>query len=252
MEFNDFDFVNKQIVISGGTGDLGKEISLELLKRGGALTVIGTNQNKFEKLKKTAQPFSDRIKWLQADLSNDNGIKKVCNHFSEKDKIDILINLAGINLRNPILNTTFEEWDKVLNANLKAPYFLSQYAAKKMLKEKKGKIIHIGSLSSVLGLPNMGPYGASKGAVVQITKSMAVEWAPYIQVNAVAPGYYETTLTESIFKDEKRKKEILSRIPTNRTGEPKDLVGAVLFLSSDLSNYITGQTLFVDGGWTAY
>lgn len=103
MEFNDFDFVNKQIVISGGTGDLGKEISLELLKRGGSLTVIGTNQNKFEKLKKAAQPFS--IKWLQADLSNDNGIKKVCNYFSEKDKIDILINLAGINLRNPILNT---------------------------------------------------------------------------------------------------------------------------------------------------
>lgn len=252
MKYTDLDFTNKHIIITGGTGDLGKEISLEMVKRGGIVTIIGTNQEKFETLTKIAGSLSNRMNWLQSDLSVDGGIKKVCNHLSELDQIDILINLAGINIRNPILDTSFEDWDKVLNINLKAPYFLSQCAAKKMLKKKMGKIIQIGSLSSVIGLPNMGPYGASKGGVVQVTKSMAVEWAPYIQVNAIAPGYYETSLTEKLFKDEKRKAEILSRIPMNRTGEPKDLVGTALFLSSHLSNYITGQTLFVDGGWTAY
>ncbi|PLS14588.1 hypothetical protein CVD28_27335 [Bacillus sp. M6-12] len=250
MDNKDFSFKDNNIIIPGGAGDLGQEVTVNFLKRGANVTVIGTNKDKWDNLYNSVPVYKDQLHWIQADLATENGIEKVKKYMLEQDHIDILINFSGINLRNPILKTTFYEWDQVLNVNLKAPYFLSQYAARKMLQQGRGKIIHIGSLSSTLGLPNMGPYGASKGAIAQVTKSMAVEWAPVIQVNAVAPGYFRTSMTNELFEDEVRKSEILNRIPSKRTGNPDDLVGAILFLCSDAANYITGQMLCVDGGWT--
>ncbi len=170
----------------------------------------------------------------------------------EFGRIDILVNNAGTVIRKPSLEITEEDWDKVVNTILKASFFCAQAAAKVMIKQKKGKIINIGSLTSVRGLPGIIPYVASRGGILQLTKGLAVEWAPYkINVNAIGPGYFKTQQTAPLFADREWVKKTVARIPLGRTGIPQDLAGVVVFLASEASDYITGQMIFIDGGWLA-
>jgi len=162
------------------------------------------------------------------------------------------LNSVGTQVRKPVLEISEQEWDYLIGVNLKSVYFVTQAAAREMIKVKKGKIINITSLTSFIGLPNVSIYGASKGGIAALTRQWAIEWAKYnINVNAIGPGYFKTALTADLFKDETRFKWVLSRIPLGRTGVPEDLAGAAVFLASDASDYITGQIINVDGGWLA-
>ncbi|MED3790090.1 SDR family oxidoreductase [Peribacillus frigoritolerans] len=240
---------NKIALITGGTGDLGKSMALALGKAGANVIITGIDsEDKISAVKRDFLKENLPVTFEHLDVSNVHQIESVVKKYEE---IDILINCAGINVRRPMVDISEQDWDKVININLKGVFFTSQMAAKQMLKRKQGKIINMASLSSHIGLPNMGPYCASKGGVNQLTKAMAGEWAPHIQVNAIAPGYFDTELTQVLFQDEAWKNKVLSRIPTGRTGQAKDLNGLAVFLSSDASDYITGQTIYVDGGWTA-
>lgn len=246
-----FDLTGKTALVTGGSSGLGKGMASALLEAGASVILASENQAMLEETKYEFSTENRTVSTLLIDVSNKDHLLTLDEHLNNYDKIDILINAAGINIRKPILGTKFEDWDKILNTNLRGVYFVSQAVAKKMLKNKYGKIINIGSLTSSLGIRNIAPYGASKSGVAQMSKSMAVEWAPYIQVNTIAPGYFETELTRSILGDPVQREKILNRIPHGRVGKPEDLYGAVIYFSSSASDYVTGQVLFVDGGWTA-
>jgi 2-deoxy-D-gluconate 3-dehydrogenase len=169
----------------------------------------------------------------------------------EFGKIDFLFNNAGIIRRSPSEEFTEKDWDETIMTNLKGPFFLAQAVARVMISQKrKGKIINTSSLSAVQGGKRVPAYAASKGGLAQVTKSMANDWARYnILVNAIGPGWVKTELTDLLQKDKERYAEITSRIPLGRWADPEDMMGAAVFLASDASDYITGQTIFVDGGW---
>ena len=248
-----FDLSGKTALITGGSGSLGKSISKALASAGAEVIIAGIEP--LEKLLNIQREFEDsglKASVMNLDVSNYQQVQSLTETIrNDYGKIDILVNAAGTNARGPILETTLEDWEKVININLRGTFFVSQAVARLMFDQKNGKIINIGSLSSHIGLPNMGPYCASKGGVNQLTKAMAIEWASCIQVNAIAPGYFKTEMTAPMFKNEEWLQNILKRIPQGRTGVPEDLSGTAIFLASDASNYVTGQTLYVDGGWVA-
>jgi 2-deoxy-D-gluconate 3-dehydrogenase len=165
--------------------------------------------------------------------------------------VDILINNAGTIHREAAVDFALDDWERVLQVNLTSVFQLSQFAARNMIeRESGGKIVNIASLLSFQGGIRVPAYAASKGGVAQLTKALANEWAPkHIQVNAIAPGYFATTNTEALQADETRSRQILERIPAGRWGQPEDLAGAAIFLSSNASDYVTGTVLTVDGGW---
>jgi NAD(P)-dependent dehydrogenase (short-subunit alcohol dehydrogenase family) len=169
---------------------------------------------------------------------------------NKQGTIDILVNAAGVQIRKPFLEITEEDYDFVLDVNLKSIFRTCQIIIPFMKKQRTSKIINFASLTSAIGIVNVSPYTASKGGVAQLTKALAVEFAgDGIQVNAIGPGYFKSVISDELFQDEERKKWLLSRIPMGRTGEPGDLAGAAIFLASSASDYITGQTIYVDGGW---
>jgi 2-dehydro-3-deoxy-D-gluconate 5-dehydrogenase len=170
---------------------------------------------------------------------------------NEFGKIDFLFNNAGIIRRNPCEDFLESDWDGMLNINLKGPFFLAQAVAKVMISQKKkGKIVNTTSLIAVQGGKRVPAYAAGKGGLAQVTKSMANDWAQYnIQVNAIGPGWVKTEITQALREDTERNEEITGRIPMGRWADPLDLAGTAVFLASDASDYITGQTIFVDGGW---
>jgi NAD(P)-dependent dehydrogenase (short-subunit alcohol dehydrogenase family) len=187
---------------------------------------------------------------LQSDLSQSNEAERVVSDTVRLlGQIDILLNAAGTQVRKPIFEMTEQDYDYLMTVNLKALYFLSQSAAKEMVKRRKGKIINITSLCSFIGLSNISIYGASKGGVASVTRHFAVELAKHnIQVNGIGPGYFMTELTAGLFNDPERSKWVLGKIPIGRTGEAEDLKGTVVFLASAASDYITGQIRRLAGG----
>jgi NAD(P)-dependent dehydrogenase (short-subunit alcohol dehydrogenase family) len=167
--------------------------------------------------------------------------------------IEILVNNAGTASMSPSVDMSLEEWKKVIDINLTGVFLCARTAAREMIKKKYGKIINIASIYGAVGdIFPTAPYYASKGAVINLTRALAIEWAPQkVNVNAIAPGFFPSEMTETVFRDENTMKHILSRTPLGRTGEPLDLKAALTYLASPASNYVTGQTIFVDGGWTA-
>jgi 2-deoxy-D-gluconate 3-dehydrogenase len=194
-----------------------------------------------------------RVSTLVVDLSYMESIDKVVRAaVAEFGKIDILVNNAGIIRRTPAIEYSEKDWDEVMAVNAKTVFFLSQAAARDMMKRKHGKIINIASLLSFQGGILVPAYTASKAAVAQVTKALANEWAEHgICVNAIAPGYMATNNTKALREDPVRSKAILDRIPAGRWGQPEDLQGAVVFLASRASDYVNGHVLVVDGGWMA-
>lgn len=251
----EFSLNGKTAVVVGGSKGLGFGMATGLAKAGANVVLVSRNQDQLDSaaaeiVKETS---NENIVGFAADITSMDNInkllEKVCDRFGQ---IDILFNGAGVNKRVAALEFTEEDWDMVQDTQLKYVFFMCQAVARQMVaKGIKGKIINIASLTSQLGLPNMISYCAAKGAIVQITKAMANEWAQYgINVNAIGPGYYETEMTAPLFKDEKRKAELFARIPQKRFGLPSDLAGTAVFLASEASDYVTGQVLYVDGGFT--
>ena len=248
-----FDLTGKTALVTGGGRGLGRGIALALAEAGADVAVTSRTVDEIKAVSKEIESFSRRSFFQELDVRDANSMRSFVERIvKEQGQIDILVNAAGVNIRRPFLEITAEDWDFVMDINLRSVLLTSQLVIPYMAKMGKGKIINLASLTSQIGLKDLAIYGASKGGVAQITKAMAVEFAgDGIQVNAVGPGYFSTKMTKPVFDDEARRQWLISRIPMRRTGEDNDLAGVSIFLASNASDYITGQTIYVDGGWLA-
>ena len=252
MIMNLFDLSGKTAIVTGSNTGLGQAICVGLSEAG--CNIVGVSRRSSEETKKLVEKNNRKFYEINADLSNIDSVTEIINESIKfYGKVGILGNNAGMILRNDSIDVTEEDWDKVLNVNLKSVFFLSTEFAKNCIANNHcGKIINIASMLSYQGGFRVASYCASKSAIMGITKSLCNEWAiKGINVNAIAPGYFETNNTKDIKNDQNRNEAILERIPAGRWGKPNDLIGAVIFLSSEASNYVNGFTLAVDGGWLA-
>lgn len=243
----------KIAVVTGASRGLGKAMALGLAEAGADLVLVSRGMPQLREVAREIHGLGRRALPISADISNLEDVNAMVGKaMSEFGRIDILVNNAGATVRMPSESFTEEAWDKVMDVNLKGAFFCAQAVGKVMINQRAGKIINIASLLSVIGVPTAVAYAASKGGISQLTKTLAVEWAKYnINVNAIGPGYFRTDLTKPLQEDKDRSARILSRIPMGRWGDPDDLKGVVVFLASEASDYITGQTIYVDGGWLA-
>lgn len=236
---------NKNIIVTGASGGIGNAIIKKLIAAGANILASGTRIEKLEELKKKYE----KIKILKFDISQSEKIEEFIENATNElgGSLDGIINNAGITQDNLAIRMSLEEWQKVININLTSTFLLSKFAIKKMLKNKSGKIVNITSVVGHTGNLGQANYTASKAGIVAMSKSLAIEYAKKnININCISPGFIKTAMTDKI--DDKFKEVIISKIPSARLGEPDDIANAVLFLSSDQSNYINGETIHVNGG----
>ena len=236
---------NKKIIITGATGGIGNSIVKMLSDSGAKILATGTRLEKLQELKSKFKN-TDILKF---DISKGEEIEEFIENATKKlgGGLDCLINNAGITQDNLAIRMNIDEWKKVIDINLTSTFLLSKFAVKKMLKNKYGKIINITSVVGHTGNLGQANYTASKAGIVAMSKSLAIEYAKKnININCISPGFIKTEMTDKI--DEKFKEAIISKIPSSRLGEPEDVANAVLFLASDQSNYINGETIHVNGG----
>ena len=247
------DIKNKVVIVTGGSKGIGKEIALEYSRLGAKVVIIGRNIDDLNRVKKELDEYSKENLAVNLDINDVIALNQKVDEIYQKYKaIDILVNNAGINITKDAFEITEEDWDTVLDTNLKATFFMCQAVGRKMKEKNGGRIINMASQMSFVGYVKRAAYGSSKGGVLQLTKALAVEWAKYnINVNAVAPTFVETNLTEKTLEDKDLKKDIYQRILFDELPKPSDIVGGVLYLSSNLSNFVTGETIKIDAGWTA-
>lgn len=247
-----FSLEGKVSLVTGGGRGLGLAIAKALAGAGSDLILVARTKEQLDDAAKViCTQYGRGVETIPADISRLEGILEIAEQASDFfGKIDVLVNNAGTNVRKPFLEITPEEFDRVIRINLKSIFFLSQHVAKKMVEAGGGKIINLASLSSVIGIQNISVYGASKGGIYALTKALAVELAPYtINVNAIAPGYVRTAMTEAAFQDKIRYEWMLSRTPLGRCGRPEDVANAAVYLASKAAEYLTGEVIFIDGGW---
>ena len=235
----------KNIIVTGASGGIGNAIIKKLSQAGANILASGTRIEKLEELKKN---FDD-IKILKFDISQSDKIEEFIENATSElgGSLDGIVNNAGITQDNLAIRMNLDEWQKVININLTSTFLMSKFAIKKMLKNKSGKIVNITSVVGHTGNLGQANYTASKAGIVAMSKSLAIEYAKKnININCISPGFIKTVMTDKI--DDKFKEVIISKIPSARLGEPDDIANAVLFLSSDQSDYINGETLHVNGG----
>jgi 2-deoxy-D-gluconate 3-dehydrogenase len=247
-----FSLQGRTAVVTGANTGLGQGIAVALAQAGADVAAVGRSAP--DATGEAVRAAGRRFEWIEADLSSLEPVERVVAAAVERlGAIDILVNNAGIIRRADALEFTEADWDAVLDTNLKTVFFLCQAAARRMIgQDRGGKIINIASMLSFQGGVRVPSYTASKSGLAGLTKLLANEWAAKgINVNAIAPGYFETNNTEALRQDETRSREILGRIPAGRWGRPEDLGGAAVFLASPASDYVHGTVLAVDGGWLA-
>lgn len=252
---NIFDLSGKVAIVTGGNGGIGFGIASGLADAGATIVIAARDQKKTERAVERLKTQRAFAMGTSVDVANeDSVIAMVDLTLKEKGRVDILVNNAGIGIRKQPQELTEEEWDRVVNINLKGAFLPSKAVHPHMVALGGGKIINIGSMTSVFGLDWAAPYSATKGGVVQLAKTLAVAWAKdNIQVNTVLPGWIRTDLTATIeTKFPGRHKLISSRIPAGRWGTPDDFAGVAIFLASRASNYLTGASIPVDGGYTSF
>jgi 3-oxoacyl-[acyl-carrier protein] reductase len=236
---------NKNIIVTGASGGIGNSIIKKLNEAGANIFASGTKIEKLEELKKNFK----NIKILKFDISQSDKIEEFIENATNElgGSLDGIVNNAGITQDNLAIRMSLDDWQKVININLTSTFLMSKFAIKKMLKNKSGKIVNITSVVGHTGNLGQANYTASKAGIVAMSKSLAIEYAKKnINVNCISPGFIKTTMTDKI--DDKFKEVIISKIPSGRLGEPDDVANAVLFLSSDQSSYINGETIHVNGG----
>ena len=245
-----FDLTGQVAIVTGTSRGLGQYFARALARSGADLVLTSRHHE-------TLQPFEEEIKKLgrktvslDLDVTDQASIEQMVAAAQEAfGKIDILVNNAGMNIRKPALEVAWDDWNKILDTNLRGSFFVAQAVAKRMVPRGYGRIINIGSVTSVAGYAGLGPYGASRGGVRQLTMSLADDWGPYgITVNCLAPGWFRTEQNKVMYEDKEWVAYLSDRIPVKRPGQPDDLDSAVVFLAAESSRYITGQTLLVDGG----
>ncbi len=246
-----FNLEGKTAVVTGASYGLGKAMAVGLAEAGADVVVVSRKLKNLSEVKNEIEGLGRRVLPLKCDVSKITDVKNIINKIlKEFKKIDILVNNAGITIRKEAVKYSDNDWDRVINTNLKGVFLCCREAGKVMIKQKKGKIINIASLMSFIGGITIPAYSASKGGVALLTKAFSNDWAKYnINVNAIAPGYFKTPLTEKLLHNKVRYPQIISRIPMGKWGKPDDLKGTVVFLASEASNYISGHIIVVDGGW---
>lgn len=252
MILDDFSLHGKVAIVTGCNTGLGKSMATGLAQAGCDIVAINRSEPRETAAEVIAQ--GRRFLSLKADLTRQNELPSLLERaVEEMGHIDILVNNAGLIRRDEALDFSEQDWDEVMNVNIKTLFFLSQQVARQFIRQGRGgKIINIASMLSFQGGVRVPSYTASKSAVMGLTRALANEWAGHnINVNALAPGYMSTNNTEQLRNDEDRSAEILARIPAGRWGRPEDVMGPVIFLASEASSYINGYTLAVDGGWLA-
>ena len=252
MNLSDFSLENKVALITGGTSGLGKMMALALAKAGAFVWIASSRNNADETLQEIKRQGSNGS-FVQVDVTSSEALEKIVSEVLEKSqRIDILVNAAGINLRTSAEDLTLTDWQKTIDINLTAPFYLSQLVSDSMKKNNWGRIINIASLQSLRAFDNSIPYGASKGGIMQLTRALAQAYSKDgILVNAIAPGFFRTNLTESLFQNPDKLKELANKTMMGRNGEEKDVFGISVFLCSEANSYVTGQTVFLDGGFSA-
>ncbi|MEM0895771.1 MAG: SDR family oxidoreductase [Verrucomicrobiota bacterium] len=245
-----FHLSGKVAFVSGASRGLGKQFSLALARAGADLVVTSRTMASLEETKSEIEALGRRCLPLELDVREKTSIDAVIPAaLAEFGKLDILVNNAGCNRRKPAMDVTWEDWDLILETNLRGVFFLAQAAAKPMIEAKYGRIINIGSVTSVAGYAGLAPYGASRGGTKQMTMSLAHDWGEHgITVNCLAPGWFRTEQNKVMYEDEGWVEYLSERIPLGRPGKQGDLDGTLLWLASDASEYVTGQTILVDGG----
>ncbi len=248
-----FSLQDRVALITGASGDIGRVLATGLAGAGAKVALHGRSVSKLEAVQQGITDLGGEAASFTADLASVESIPPLVQEVIARfGHIDILVNCAGINQRLSITDVTPAIYDQILATNLRGTYFLSQAILPHMIAQGGGKIVHIGSLSTTVGLADVSVYGLTKSAIGQLTKTMAVEWAQHnIQVNCLCPGFIQTELTIPLWTSERRREWMLDRLPSKRGGKPEDLVGLLLYLASQASNYMTGQTLYVDGGFLA-
>lgn len=250
--YDRFDLTGKTAIVTGATKGLGYGMSMALAQAGADIVVVSRTASDCEKVAAEIEGMGRKALALPADMTKFDTLGGLVDTVVEKmGKVDILVNNAGVGITKPALDITEDEWDKVVDLNLKGVFFLAQAVGRQMKKQNSGKIINISSAYGVVADANVTPYISSKAAVIMMTKALAVEWARYnIQVNSVCPGYVITSMNEKEFSDPKVRDHFVKKIPQRRLGEIEDLGGVVVYLASKASDYVTGSNIIVDGGIT--
>jgi 2-deoxy-D-gluconate 3-dehydrogenase len=254
MQFPRQDVKGKIAVVLGAGRNIGRAIALGLAGAGADVVVASRNSGELEAVAEEIRGLGRQALAKPTDVGKLKEIQALADAAVAKfGRIDILVNSVGVAPHKPALDITEEEWDFVVDTNLKSNFLACQTVGRIMVGQRKGKIINISSTFGLVGFGNMASYCASKGGVQQLTKVLAIEWGPFnVNVNAIAPTATRTSINEARFKDEEWRKWMLERLPIKKFCQPEDIVGAAVFLASDASDMVTGVTLPVDGGWTAW
>lgn len=250
-----FSLKGKVAVVTGASSGLGVTFAQALAEVGANIVLAARRVDKLNEVADTITKLGVKVRPIQCDVSQQSQVQSLMDETVKTfGRLDILVNNAGVAAMSPATDISVEDWNRVVSVNLTGTFLCARTAAKQMMKGTGGKIVNIASIYGAVGdVFPASPYYATKGAVINLTRDLAVEWAPFkINVNAIAPGFFPSEMTEGIFADPHYLEYINKQTPLGRTGNAEDLKGAVVFLASAASDYVTGQTIFVDGGWTAW
>ncbi len=245
-----FDLAGRVAIVTGTSRGLGQYFARALARAGADLVLTSRRREDLAPFQAEIESLGRRAVALELDVRNQDSIERMAaDAEAAYGHLDILVNNAGCNVRKPALEVTWDDWNLVIDTNLRGSFFVAQAVARRMIARGYGRVVNIGSVTSVAGYAGLGPYGASRGGIRQLTMSLAHDWGPHgVTVNCLAPGWFRTAQNSVMYEDEAWVDYLVERIPLGRPGQPSDLDGAVVFLASESSRYVTGQTLLIDGG----
>ena len=245
-----FDLSGQVAIVTGTSRGLGQYFARALARSGADLVITSRHKDALKSFEEEIGNLGRKTLSLALDVTSQESIEAMAAEAETfYGKIDILVNNAGMNIRKPAVDVTWDDWNKILDTNLRGSFFVAQAVAKRMIPRNYGRIVNIGSVTSVNGYAGLGPYGASRGGIRQLTMSLADDWGRYgITVNCLAPGWFRTNQNKVMYENKEWVEYLSDRIPMKRPGQPDDLDSAVVFLAAESSRYVTGQTLLVDGG----
>ena len=249
-----FDLTGRVALVTGASKGLGRAMAIGLARAGAHLALCARSREGLAETKAAVEAHGARAEAFEMDVLRAASVRDaVASVLSTFGQVDVLVNNAGVNVRKPTLELSEEEWDLVVDTNLKGYFLVAQAVGAHMVARGKGKVVNVSSIFGGVGMYNQLAYAASKGGVGQLTKVMAIEWAKSgVNVNAIAPTYFETPLVAALRNDPERFRFINERTPMGRWGQPEELEGTVVWLASRGSDFVTGQTIYVDGGWTIW
>jgi gluconate 5-dehydrogenase len=254
MGLDIFGLKDRVAIVTGASKGLGEAMSLALAQAGANVVMVSRNLEESQRVAtEVASKTGRQTLALRGDVTERADVESITQEtLSRFGRVDILVNNAGINIRKPLLELEDEDWERVLDTNLTGPMLCSRIIGKLMVEKRQGSIINLSSILGFVGIPSRVAYSSSKAGLIGLTKTLALEWAPYnVRVNALCPGPFETPMNQSLLQVPETLQYFVSQIPLGRFGNPKELAGPVIFLASDASSFMTGTTLLIDGGWTA-